>query len=124
MSRIQAKPFHVQASNARSRKPAYRVAAALLVGLALGLSAGPIAAAEADAQSAAQSTRSNSARHAQPTDSDVDISAAQAGHAARKQYGGKVLSVTLETGSSAKYYRVKLLSGGQVRVVRISADRE
>lgn len=46
------------------------------------------------------------------------ISPAQAAHKARQRYGGKVLSVDLQ---SSGYYRVKLIDNGNVRVVRIAA---
>ena len=51
------------------------------------------------------------------------ISADTAARRAQSRYGGKVLSVRLvRKGQGAvPFYRVKLLSGGNVRVVRISA---
>ncbi len=52
------------------------------------------------------------------------ISAEEAGRLAKEQYGGRVLSVDLVTqqGEDA-YYRVKLISEGTVRVVRVAAER-
>lgn len=49
------------------------------------------------------------------------ISAAQAATRARREYGGRVLDVSLERGARP-YYRVKLLKNGNVRSVRIPAD--
>ena len=52
------------------------------------------------------------------------ISSDEAVKRARKRFGGKVLSVRLESPpNAAPYYRVKLLSNGHVRVVRIPASR-
>ena len=50
------------------------------------------------------------------------ISSDEAARRAKEEYGGRVLSVDLvdQPGESA-YYRVKLISGGTVRVVRIAA---
>lgn len=53
----------------------------------------------------------------------VNVSAAQAARAARREYGGKVLGVILEAQDQSPYYQVKLLSGGQVRVVRVTAHQ-
>lgn len=50
-----------------------------------------------------------------------DISAYEAAERARQRYGGRVLNVVLEQGSSGPYYRVTLLDGGRVRVVHIDA---
>lgn len=51
------------------------------------------------------------------------ISADTAARRAQSRYGGKVLSVRLvrKGQGAAPFYRVKLLSDGNVRVVRISA---
>lgn len=53
----------------------------------------------------------------------VNVSAAQAARTARQEYGGKVLGVILEEDAHAPYYRVKLLDGGRVRVVHVSAHK-
>lgn len=49
------------------------------------------------------------------------ISAAQAAAQARREYGGRVLDVSLERGARP-HYRVKLLKDGNVRSVRVPAD--
>lgn len=50
------------------------------------------------------------------------ISAEEAARRAQSRYGGKVLSIELrQTPDGKPYYRVKLLSNGDVRVVRIDA---
>ncbi len=46
-----------------------------------------------------------------------------AARAAQRRFGGRVLSVQLERGGGAPVYRVKLISGGVVRVVRVPASR-
>lgn len=55
-------------------------------------------------------------RHAAP-----QLTPYEAADRARDQYGGRVLNVVLEHGPSGPYYRVKLLDGGRVRVVHVSA---
>ncbi|HLQ85853.1 MAG TPA: PepSY domain-containing protein [Salinisphaeraceae bacterium] len=54
----------------------------------------------------------------------VNISAAEAAHAARSEYGGRILGVNLEEDVERPYYRVKLLRNGQLRVVYINAHHE
>ncbi len=52
------------------------------------------------------------------------VSPQEAARKAKARYGGKVLSVDLKRSKEgAAYYRVKLLSEGNVRVVRISAEK-
>ena len=46
-----------------------------------------------------------------------------AARAAQRRFGGRVLSVQLERGGGAPVYRVKLISDGVVRVVRVPASR-
>ena len=51
------------------------------------------------------------------------MSAEDAAKRAKKQYGGKVLSTRLvEPEDEPAYFRVKLISKGTVRVVRIDRD--
>jgi uncharacterized membrane protein YkoI len=45
----------------------------------------------------------------------------EAANRAQMMHGGRVLSVTSRSDDGRRYYRVKLLSRGQVRVVRIDA---
>lgn len=55
---------------------------------------------------------------------DRRVSAQEAARAAQARYGGKVLSVKMKQPPGERpYYRVKLLSNGHVRVVRIDAGR-
>lgn len=54
-------------------------------------------------------------------DDGSDKSAAEAARQARREHGGKVLSVTRKGDSDNAHYRVKLLNNGNVRVVRIPA---
>lgn len=52
------------------------------------------------------------------------ISAEEAARRAKEQYGGKVLSSRLvDPGDQPSYFRVKLISDGTVRVVRIENRR-
>lgn len=51
------------------------------------------------------------------------ISSREAAREAQRRFGGRVLSVELQRGGAAPTYRVKLISGGVVRVVRIPASR-
>ena len=52
------------------------------------------------------------------------LTADQAARKAREQYGGRVLSVRLEEPQGqSPFYRVKLISDGNVRVVEIPAER-
>jgi len=51
------------------------------------------------------------------------ISPRQAARRAQRRFGGRVLSVELEHRGGSPVYRVKLLSGGVVRVVRVPAAR-
>lgn len=51
------------------------------------------------------------------------ISPRQAARRAQRRFGGRVLSVQLEHRGGSPVYRVKLLSGGVVRVVRVPAAR-
>lgn len=46
-------------------------------------------------------------------------SPAEAAREARREHGGKVLSVSREGGGKQAHYRVKLIDNGNVRVVRI-----
>ena len=53
-----------------------------------------------------------------------EISAEEAARRAKEQYGGKVLSSRLvDPGDQPSYFRVKLISDGTVRVVRIENRR-
>jgi len=53
-----------------------------------------------------------------------EITAEEAARRAKAQYGGKVLSSRLvDPGDGPAYYRVKLISEGTVRVVRIENRR-
>ncbi len=53
-----------------------------------------------------------------------EISAEEAARRAKKKYGGKVLSSRLvDPGDQPPYFRVKLISNGTVRVVRIENRR-
>jgi uncharacterized membrane protein YkoI len=49
------------------------------------------------------------------------MSADEAADRAQRMHGGRVLSVTSRSEDGRRYYRVKLLSRGQVQVVRIDA---
>lgn len=49
------------------------------------------------------------------------LSPTQAAAQARREYGGRVLDVSLERGARP-YYRVKLLKDGNVRNVRVPAE--
>lgn len=52
------------------------------------------------------------------------ISAREAARIAQEQYGGKVLSVELRQPQNAPpYYLIKLLTNGNVREVRVRAER-
>jgi len=51
------------------------------------------------------------------------LSADEAARRAREKYGGKVLSVTLVNEGANPFYKVKLISDGTVRVVRVAARR-
>lgn len=63
-----------------------------------------------------QGGRESTARNREP-----NVAPGEAARRARHKYGGRVLNVILEQGASGPYYRVKLLDGGRVRVVRINA---
>ena len=56
-------------------------------------------------------------------DRDPGMSADEAAGRAQSMYGGRVLSVSPESDGDRRFYRVKLLSDGRVRVVRIDSDR-
>lgn len=58
--------------------------------------------------------------HPSNRDKAPQISPAQAAERARKQHGGKVLSVDLVRGGAQ--YRVKIIHNGNVRVVRVPAN--
>lgn len=53
----------------------------------------------------------------------VNVTPAQAARAARHEYGGKILGVQLEADDGPPYYRVRLLRGGKVHVVIVSAHQ-
>jgi uncharacterized membrane protein YkoI len=92
------------------------VATILFVGIA-GLHA-PASLAQAGAEVPLFLAQGSGARDRQT------ISPNQAVAEAQGRYGGKVLSVRLQRrGNQPAYYLVKLLSQGNVRVVRIPAQR-
>lgn len=55
--------------------------------------------------------------------SNNGMTADEAADRARARYGGRVLSVRSSGDGGSRSYEVKLLNEGQVRVVRIDADR-
>jgi uncharacterized membrane protein YkoI len=50
------------------------------------------------------------------------ITPTQAKQIAEQQYGGKALSVKMETNGVVSVYRVKLIKAGRVKTVTISAN--
>lgn len=54
----------------------------------------------------------------------LDMSAAEAARNARREYGGKVLSVSRVGSGEHAHYTVKLLSDGNVRIVRMPPEQE
>jgi len=55
--------------------------------------------------------------------SNNEMSADEAADRARSRHGGRVLSVRSRRDGGSRYYEVKLLKEGQVRIVRIDAGR-
>lgn len=101
---------------------AYSWTGLLLLGMAICL---PASAGTASAPSGQAATHLAAANGKTAPDTmqvvRINVSAAQAARAARHEYGGKVLAVRLEANGKAPYYRVKLLSGGRVQVVHVTA---
>lgn len=100
-------------------RSAVTVALMLLAGLITGVSA-------MASTPNATATRSTAKIESQPTTKTssavtINVTAAQAARAARHEFGGKVLGVMLEANSKTPYYRVRLISRGEVHIVRINA---
>lgn len=108
MLELRLHTINCQNSCSRVRQDLASLLMALLVIMAMGLWAAPALAVHASTNGS-------------PTTTQVNVSASQAARAARRKYGGKVLSVMLDTDAKAPYYRIKLLSAGQVRVVHVMA---
>src|SRR5699024_9694757 len=106
---------------------AFGWAGALLLGMVacLPAAAGTVTASTPAGSGSEAATRiaANDSKKAPDTKQvvPINVSAAQAARAARHEYGGKVLGVRLEAGDKAPYYRVRLLSGGRVQVVHVTA---
>lgn len=108
-------------------RSAVTVALALLAGLITGVSA-MASSTEMPTTSTpnATATRPTAKIESQPVTETssavtVNVTAAQAARAARHEFGGKVLGVMLEANSKTPYYRVRLISRGEVHIVRINA---
>lgn len=102
--------------------PARFLFAAALLTAAAGAPAAPRTPADAPSVSAANLRADENIAQAEDSRDARAKTAADAAREARREYGGKVLSVTREENGRQAYYRVKLLDNGHVRVVRISAD--
>lgn len=100
-----------------------RLLVAIMLCLVIGL---PIATAAGDDGSTSTTDHtgaSQSAATATTITIAINVTAAQAARAARHEYGGRILGVQLEDSAQAPYYRVKLLNGGRVLVVHITAHQ-
>lgn len=112
------------AQAAPNRRSVSRWAGALLLGMTFCLPASAGTAPTPNRPDTAATQLAAASSKAAPVTSQVvriNVTAAQAARAARHEYGGKVLGVRLEANDKAPYYRVKLLSGGQVQVVHVTA---
>lgn len=109
-----------------ARVRAARVFAALVTCAGLGVPTGIAMAADAPARPdpAAPRVAQAGGKHSPNKRSQpqtINVSPAEAARAARRDYGGRILSVVLVTGAETPYYRVRLLSDGQLRVVHVKA---
>lgn len=82
-----------------------------------------VLAATSHSRDQAHSSRGAQSDARAPSHAAPQLSPEQAADRAREEYGGRVLNVVLEHGSSGPYYRVKLLDGGRVRVAHVGAGQ-